>query len=43
MALNPGKRKRFLLHYGNIEKDLEKNLTKFVNGDARFKIIKGEL
>jgi hypothetical protein len=40
--LNPGKRKRFLLHEGDIsEAHIEKTLDKILGGDARFKNIKG--
>lgn len=42
VILNPGKRKRFLLHEGDInEKNIEKTLDKILGGDARFKAIKG--
>ena len=42
VILNPGKRKRFLLHEGEItEKTIEKTLDKILGGDARFKAIKG--
>tara|TARA_B110000285_G_C15061642_1_gene582715 strand:- start:90 stop:260 length:171 start_codon:yes stop_codon:yes gene_type:complete len=40
--LNPGKRKRFLIHEGDIsEAHIEKTLDKILGGDARFKNIKG--
>ena len=42
IILNPGKRKRFLLHEGEItEKSIETTLDKILGGDARFKAIKG--
>lgn len=42
VILNPGKRKRFLLHEGEInEKSIEKTLDRILGGDARFKAIKG--
>lgn len=42
VILNPGKRKRFLLHEGDItEKAIETTLDKILGGDARFKAIKG--
>lgn len=42
MVLNPGKRKRFLLHEGEIDADgIQKTLDKILGGDARFKAIKG--
>ena len=42
IVLNPGKRKRFLVHEGEInEKAIEKTLDKILGGDARFKAIKG--
>lgn len=44
VVLNPGKRKRFLLHEGNVtEKEIEKTLDKILGGDARFKAIKGKI
>ena len=40
--MNPGKRKRFLKHDGDIsEKAIEQTLDKILGGDARFKTIKG--
>jgi len=40
--LNPGKRKRFLLHEGEInEAGIESTFNKILGGDARFKNIKG--
>jgi len=40
--LNPGKRKRFLVHTGDItESGIEGTLDKILGGDARFKNIKG--
>lgn len=40
--MNPGKRKRFLLHDGEItSKSIETTLDKILGGDARFKTIKG--
>ena len=40
--LNPGKRKRFLIHEGEItESKIEETLDKILGGDARFKNIKG--
>ena len=42
MILNPGRRKRFLIHEGEIsEKGIEVTLDKILGGDARFKAIKG--
>lgn len=42
IVLNPGKRKRFLLHEGEITIDSIKNtLDKILGGDAKFKNIKG--
>ena len=43
VVLNPGKRKRFMLHEGEIaEKAIELTLDKILGGDARFKAIKGQ-
>lgn len=43
VILNPGKRKRFMLHEGEInEKSIESTLDKILGGDARFKAIKGQ-
>jgi hypothetical protein len=40
--MNPGKRKRFLIHEGAITGEgIEKTLDKILGGDARFKNIKG--
>ena len=42
VVLNPGKRKRFLLHSGEInESKLSTTLDKILGGDARFTNIKG--
>ena len=42
VILNPGKRKRFTLHEGEINASaVEKTLEKILGGDARFKAIKG--
>ena len=42
IVLNPGKRKRFLIHEGEItESNIENTLDKILGGDARFKNIKG--
>ena len=42
IVLNPGKRKRFLIHDGEInEEAIEKTLDKILGGDARFKVVKG--
>ena len=42
IILNPGKRKRFLKHEGDISgKAIEQTLDKILGGDARFKTIKG--
>jgi predicted transcriptional regulator len=42
VVLNPGKRKRFLVHEGEITKDsVQKTLDRIMGGDARFKNIKG--
>jgi len=41
-VLNPGKRKRFLIHEGDVtEEAIEATLDKILGGDARFKNIKG--
>ena len=41
-VLNPGKRKRFLLHEGAIDAAaITTTLEKILGGDARFKTIKG--
>ena len=40
--LNPGKRKRFLIHENAInESEISKTLDKILGGDAKFKNIKG--
>ena len=42
VVMNPGKRKRFIVHDGPISGDgIEKTLNKILGGDARFKAIKG--
>jgi hypothetical protein len=42
VILNPGKRKRFLIHDGAIdESSIEATFNKILGGDARFKNIKG--
>ena len=42
VILNPGKRKRFLQHAGEInDTNIEKTLDKILSGDAKFKTIKG--
>jgi hypothetical protein len=42
IVLNPGKRKRFLIHSGEItEKNIENTLDTILGGDAKFKNIKG--
>lgn len=42
VVLNPGKRKRFLLHEGELtDSAIEATLDKILGGDARFKNIKG--
>ena len=42
VVLNPGKRKRFLVHEGVInESTIGETLDKILGGDARFKNIKG--
>lgn len=42
VILNPGKRKRFLIHEGAIdEESVTKSLDKILGGDARFKAVKG--
>jgi len=42
VILNPGKRKRFLTHEGELNaKGIEKTLDVILGGDARFKAIKG--
>lgn len=44
IVLNPGKRKRFLVHEGPITEDgIAATLDKILGGDARFKNIKGNL
>jgi len=41
VVLNPGKRKRYLLHEGELTSgDVEKTLDKILGGDARFKGLK---
>ncbi len=40
--LNPGKRKRFLIHSGDInEAGISKTLDKILGGDAKFTNVKG--
>jgi len=42
VVMNPGKRKRFLLHEGELnEQEFTKTLDKILGGDARFSNIKG--
>lgn len=42
VMLNPGKRKRFLVHEGDLTADgIETTFNKVLGGDARFKNIKG--
>ena len=42
VVLNTGKRKRFMLHEGDItESAIEASLDKILGGDARFKSVKG--
>ena len=42
IILNPGKRKRYLAHEGEInDETVEKTLDKILGGDAKFKTIKG--
>jgi hypothetical protein len=42
VILNPGKRKRFLVHGQNInEKDVSNTLDKILGGDAKFVNVKG--
>lgn len=42
IVLNPGKRKRYLVHEGdNTAGEIEKTLDKILGGDARFKVVKG--
>jgi len=42
--LNPGKRKRYVLHDGDIsESEIGKTLDKILGGDAKFVNIKGDL
>eukprot|EP00356_Strombidium_inclinatum_P004709 CAMPEP_0170493486 /NCGR_PEP_ID=MMETSP0208-20121228/13968_1 /TAXON_ID=197538 /ORGANISM="Strombidium inclinatum, Strain S3" /LENGTH=401 /DNA_ID=CAMNT_0010769419 /DNA_START=30 /DNA_END=1235 /DNA_ORIENTATION=+ len=42
VVMNPGKRKRFMLHEGEIsEAGIEGTLDKILGGDARFKAVKG--
>lgn len=42
VILNPGKRKRFMIHEGEITgANIEKTLDKILGGDAKFKTIKG--
>lgn len=42
VILNPGKRKRYLVHPGDInETNIEKTLDKILGGDAKFTNIKG--
>ena len=42
VVMNPGKRKRFLVHEGAIsENDISNTLDKILGGDAKFTNIKG--
>jgi hypothetical protein len=42
VIMNPGKRKRFLIHSGPVnETEISKTLDKILGGDAKFKNIKG--
>lgn len=42
IVLNPGKRKRFLVHQGSIdEQGIQNTLDKILAGDAKFKVVKG--
>jgi hypothetical protein len=42
IILNPGKRKRFLVHNGNIdEESVEATLEKILSGDSKFTTVKG--
>jgi len=42
VVLNPGKRKRILIHDGDVsEKAITKTLDKILAGDAKFKVVKG--
>lgn len=42
VILNPGKRKRFLVHSGEInEKEISSSLDRILGGDAKFTNIKG--
>ena len=42
VVLNPGKKKRFLIHDKELTEDgISATLDKILGGDARFKIIKG--
>lgn len=42
VILNPGKRKRFLIHEGELNgAGIENTFNKILGGDARFKNIKG--
>ena len=41
-VMNPGKRKRFLIHDGELTSDsIQGTLDKILSGDARFKAVKG--
>jgi hypothetical protein len=42
LVLNPGKRKRYLIHQGEInDANIEKTLDRILGGDAKFTNIKG--
>jgi hypothetical protein len=42
VVLNPGKRKRFLVHDGAVtQAGIEHTLDQILGGDAKFKIVKG--
>jgi hypothetical protein len=44
VVMNPGKKKRFLKHEYELNKDgISNTLDKILGGDARFKVIKGDI
>lgn len=44
VVLNPGKRKRYVVHEGDLSlESLKSTMEKINGGDARFKAIKGDL
>ena len=44
VVMNPGKKKRYLKHEYELNKDgMSQTLDKILGGDARFKMIKGDI